>query len=157
MIRSFVALPLPDRAMRGLEALQGGLPFARAVPGEDMHLTLAFLDDQPQAALRALCEELGEIRSAPMEIRLSGIFLLGGKQPGAIAVNADGGPALIAFQARIAHLIRGAGIDLERRRFMPHVTIFRLPKHREQVETARIQGWISSAALFARSPFRLTG
>ena len=94
MIRSFIGLPLPEHAVRGLQSLQTGLPIARAVEPENLHLTLAFLDNQPEAMLRSLAEDLGEIRFDPFEIRLSGISLLGGKQPGAIAVNADGGDTL---------------------------------------------------------------
>jgi 2'-5' RNA ligase len=149
MIRSFVGLPLPAQATRALEALQNGLPAARAVPAEDMHLTLAFLDDQPEAVLRALAEDLGDMKTQPFEIRLSGISLLGGKQPGAIAVNADGGPALVALQARVARTIRRAGINLERRRFKPHVTIFRLSRRLELTETSRIQDWIGNFACFS--------
>lgn len=149
MIRSFVGLPLPAQATRALEALQNGLPAARAVPAEDMHITLAFLDDQPEAVLRALAEELGDMKTLPFQIVLSGIKLLGGRRPGAVAVNADRGEALAALQARVVRTVHGAGIDLERRRFKPHVTIFRLPRQLELTETSRIQTWISNTACFA--------
>ncbi|WP_413718798.1 RNA 2',3'-cyclic phosphodiesterase [Silicimonas sp. MF1-12-2] len=153
MIRSFIGLPLPEHAVRGLQSLQTGLPIARAVEPENLHLTLAFLDNQPEAMLRSLAEDLGEIRFDPFEIRLSGISLLGGKQPGAIAVNADGGDTLVALQARIAHTVRMVGIELERRRFRPHVTIFRLHKHLDQRGHEKIQGWIDRFARFEAIPY----
>lgn len=149
MIRSFIGIPLPEHACRALEALQTGLPVARAVPAENLHLTLVFLDAQPEAVLRALAEDLGDMKAAPFDIRLSGVSLLGGKEPGAIAVNADGGQDLVTLQARVAHVVRSAGIDLARRRFKPHVTIFRLSKGAEHDATARIQQWISRSAMFS--------
>jgi 2'-5' RNA ligase len=153
MIRSFIALPLPSATAYALEALQRGLPLARPVPAEDMHLTLAFLDDQPEHLLREVAEALDTIHAAPVAVRLSGITVLGGKHPGAIAVNADGGEALERLQARVARTVRDAGLELERRRFRPHVTIFRLSKRAETIETARIQSWIDRNGQFPAMEF----
>ena len=148
MIRSFIGLPMPPHAVRALEALQTGLPVAREVPGENLHLTLVFLDDQPQAVLRALAEELDGLALPPVDLRLSGLDVLGGRQPGAIAVRADGGEALTVLQAKVARTVRTAGIPLERRRFRPHVTIFRLPQRLSPADTARIQAWLGASAGF---------
>lgn len=155
MIRSFLGLPVPDHAVRELSALQRGLPVARAVPPENLHLTLTFLGDQPEFMLRALAEELDGLPGTPFEIRLSGLTILGGKQPGVIAVNADGGSELTAIQARITRIARSVGIDLERRRFKPHVTIFRFPSHVAETETARIQAWLTAAADFNPISYRV--
>ena len=146
MIRSFVGLPLPDHVTRGLETLQTDLPVARAVLPENLHLTLAFLDDQPTPALSELSDALYEIEAEAFSVRLSGLTILGGKQPGAIAVNADGGDALKLLHVKVTRAAREAGIELERRRFRPHVTIFRLSKQTESDESARIQGWIDTFA-----------
>ena len=155
MIRSFLGLPLPDHAAKALSALQRGLPVARAVPPENLHLTLAFLGDQPESTLRVLAEELADLAGTPLEIRLSGLTILGGKQPGVIAVNADGGQDLSTLQARVARIVRSVGIDLEWRRFRPHVTIFRFPAHVAQTETARIQSWLTAAADFSPISYRV--
>lgn len=154
MIRSFIGLPLPDSAARELAKLQGGLPIARHVPRENLHLTLAYLDDQPEAVLRELAQTLGDMTVAPFDTRLSGLMLFGGKQPAAIAVGASGGKALATLQTRVARRVREAEIALERRRFRPHVTIFRLSKRVEQSETARIQAWIDSAPGFEPITFQ---
>lgn len=155
MIRSFLALPLPDHAAKELSALQRGLPVARAVPPDNLHLTLAFLGDQPELMLRALAEELADLPVTPFEIRLSGLTILGGKQPGVIAVNAHGGQDLSTIQARVNRIVRSVGIDLERRRFRPHVTIFRFSTHVAQTETTRIQSWLTAAADFSPISYRV--
>ena len=50
-MRAFLALPLPDQVCATLEDLQLSLPFEKLVPSENLHLTLAFLDEQPVAQL----------------------------------------------------------------------------------------------------------
>lgn len=149
MIRSFIALPLPAGCTRTLEALQGGLTVARPVPSENMHLTLAFLGEQPEADLRALCIELGDIRVEPFEITLSGMQFLGGKDSGIIAVEADGGEPLTRLQAKVTRIVREAGITLNRQKFRPHVTIFRLSKTASEFERLRIQAWLDARGGFA--------
>ena len=109
MIRSFIGLPLPSGCTRALASLQAGLPVARTVPFDNMHLTLAFLGDQPQALLRGLCRDLGDLVVEPFVLRLAGLEVLGGKAPGAIAVKADGGEALDRLQAKVVRIVRGAG------------------------------------------------
>lgn len=155
MIRSFIGLPLPDLAADRLEDLQDGLPIARAVPRENLHLTLCFLDDQTQPALEMLCEILAELRAPPFDLRLAGLTILGRKEQGAIAVGADGGTDLRNLQSRVARRVEMAGIDLERRRFRPHVTIFRLPKRAATERQARIQRWIDTKAGFEPITFRV--
>lgn len=148
MIRSFVAIPMPDHAADRLERLQEGLPMARAVPRENLHLTLAFLDGQPEAVLRALSDFLAELAAPAFGLRLAGVTVLGRKEQGALAVAVDGGEALRGLQARVARRAEMAGIDLERRRFRPHVTILRLPKRVDSAEQAKIQAWIDRKAGF---------
>ena len=143
MIRSFIGLPLIDHVATRLEELQTGLPFARAVPRENLHLTLTFLDDQPEPVLHALSDSLSELRTNPFDLKLAGLTVLGRKEQGAIAVGADGGDGLRALQARV---VRRA--EIERRRFRPHVTIFRLPKRAETTQRAAIQRWIDRNAAF---------
>lgn len=153
MIRSFLGLPLPQATTRQLESLQNGLPVARPVPAENMHVTLAFLDDQPRATLEELAAALDEMRWDALEIRLSGIQLLGGKQPSAIAVGADGGGELDRLHARVVRLCRETGLDLQRRKFRPHVTVFRMSKGAETAAHPRIQSWITDNARFEPMTF----
>ena len=49
-MRAFLALDLPQETRDALIRVQADLPVGRPVPCENLHLTLAFLDEQPHYA-----------------------------------------------------------------------------------------------------------
>ncbi len=164
MIRSFVALPMSGEAARALRGRQSPIPGARSVPEDDFHLTLAFLGDQPEAHLRSFVRELCELaaRTDPIAISLVLPDLLGGKSPRAITVAAEKSSALLAFQSRLEHILREGGLDLARRRFRPHVTLYRLPNTPAPGTPGAIQAWLDGQAgagpiSFRAASFRLYG
>ena len=123
-MRAFVALPISDEVADGLERLQRRLGFGRPAPRDNLHLTLAFLDDQPEATLEALHYELSELKSAPFSVSLNGLGVFGT----AVHVPAVENPALMTVQDNVVSACRRSGITLPRRRFRQHVTIARLGK-----------------------------
>lgn len=123
-MRSFIALPLPDSEVSVLEALQNRLPFGRPVPPENLHLTLVFLDEQSLETLEEIHETLESLRAPAFALTLAGLDGYGSQS---LAINADGGPALLELHKRIRSRLHGLGLQLDRRRFRPHVTLARLP------------------------------
>ncbi|WP_254438832.1 RNA 2',3'-cyclic phosphodiesterase [Ruegeria arenilitoris] len=127
-MRSFVAISLNHEATVALAPLQRALPAGRPVPPENLHLTLAFLDDQPEQVLEALHDELLALSSAPFHITFLGIECFGR----ALAIGVKDSAPLVALHRKIQIATRRAGIVLPRRRFRPHVTIARLKHERRQ-------------------------
>lgn len=159
-MRSFVALPLPDTIRDQVEHLQDGLRAGRAVEPENLHLTLAFLDDQPDDRLQALHEALERIRPAPFDLRLAGVELYGTRKPSALVLRAEAPDApdtLAALQASVMQAARMAGMDLPRRRFRPHVTIARFnARSRSPEDAARIGAFLQARGDWATAPFGIT-
>ena len=125
-MRVFVALTLPEDTVCDLEAVQARLPRGRPVPPENLHLTLAFLGDQPVEVIEAVHEGLSDLRASPFTIDLSQPALFGGARGQALGLEADGGAHLHELHDRVRSRVRGAGAQIERRRFRPHVTLARL-------------------------------
>ncbi|WP_171175436.1 RNA 2',3'-cyclic phosphodiesterase [Ruegeria sp. HKCCD8929] len=121
-MRSFIAIPMTEDAAQALIRQQQRLQTGRPVPRENPHLTLAFLDDQPEEILEALHEDLLRLRFDPFTLSLSGI----GQFDSSIHTAVTASPELTALQNQISRTARHAGIVLPRRRFRPHVTIARL-------------------------------
>jgi 2'-5' RNA ligase len=125
-LRLFIALDLPDSARADLALLQERMPVGRLVPEENLHLTLAFLGETGEAEAEAVHDALETLRAPPVPLMLAGPEIFGGRHGQAVAIGADGGPALADLHNRVAARVRGAGLTPERRRFRPHVTLARM-------------------------------
>lgn len=137
-MRAFIACPLPETVTCALADLIARVKVGRAVPEENLHLTLAFLDEQPVDTLEALHEELEQIQSAPVTLSLRGLAPMGGKTPSVLAIRADGAEEL---QKRVMSATRRAGVTLPHRKFRGHISIARLPRRpqpEDQVALGRV-------------------
>ena len=143
MIRAFAAVALPDAARIDLTRLQQGLPVARAVPPENFHVTLVFLGELPVSRLADVSVAFAAIRAPAFALTLAGGGLFGGARPRAAYAGVTASPALVHLQAKVETAARNAGVAVAARRFVPHVTLARLPSrldNRERLERA-VAGW----------------
>lgn len=124
-MRAFLAIPIPEDVAGALIRLQSTIPFGRPVPEENLHLTLAFLDDAPEAVLEDLHDLMTALRVPPVEIRFTGLDSFTEGARGLIFAAVERTDALQALHDRLAALCRSSGLDLPRRRFRPHVTLTR--------------------------------
>lgn len=154
MPRAFIALDLPDEALGPLEAATRGLPCGRVTPPENLHLTLAFLDEQPMMLLESLHECLTEIRPSAPTVTVTGLDLWGAKVPELLVATVAPSEPLERLRAAVARAVREVGIDLSRRRFRPHVTLARF---RREDSTDRLRAWLAGRAPLARIEVRSTG
>lgn len=146
-MRAFVALELPDSLTGRLARLQDALPAGRPVPVENLHLTLAFLGEQPEAALADLGAGLSAIAAPALELRLTGLGTFGAKRPRVLLAEAAPDPALADLRDAVRRAARYAGIDLARERFRPHVTLARLPPRMSAEEQHRLAVFMASHAV----------
>lgn len=139
-MRAFVAIPVPEAAVPGLSDVQGALEVGRLVPPENWHLTLAFLGDVPGAMLEHLDEALRGLDIAPFDMRVRGVDILGGRRPALMFAAVERSEPLTRLRDKVRAAVRGAGVDLPRERFRPHVTLARFRARMSTLETQRIAG-----------------
>lgn len=146
-MRAFLALPLPPSDAETLEAMGDRLGVGRPVPADNVHLTLAFLGEVPEADLAEAAQMLETLAPPRFAYRLSGVESFGSPQAGhALALAADGGAALRDLRDRIRSRLHGAGLAQERRRFRPHVTFARLPGRMSPEEDRRLATFLAREA-----------
>lgn len=125
-MRLFVALGLPDAVSTQLTGLVGGIPGARWVPPENLHLTLRFIGEVEPWRAEEVDEALAGIRARPFDLTLGGLGLF--EKAGrinALWVGVERSEALLRLQAKVETALQRVGLDPERRRFAPHVTLAR--------------------------------
>ncbi|AVO39011.1 RNA 2',3'-cyclic phosphodiesterase [Pukyongiella litopenaei] len=152
-MRAFVAIPVPDAVAASLAALQARLPGGRRVPRENLHLTLAFLDDQPEPALEELHGELGDLGAAAFDLTLAGLGVFGGDRPRLLYADIAPNTALSDLHRAVMGAARRAGMQLPRRRFHPHVTLARFGAG----DAAGLGGFIAAHGATPLPGFRATG
>ncbi|MBM2575218.1 RNA 2',3'-cyclic phosphodiesterase [Jannaschia sp. Os4] len=128
-MRAFVGLPVPEPWVTPLMRAQARLPGGRPVDADDLHVTLAFLDDQPEHRLEALHDAL-EGRALPSATLTPAAYVPLGKRPNLVALDLAPDAGLAALRDLVRGCCRSAGIDLPRERFRPHVTLVRFPAAR---------------------------
>lgn len=125
-MRSFVALTLPAGAVALSESLARRVDFGRPTKPENLHITLAFLDDQTETRLAAVELELSAIRLPAPQVRVKGIGAFGGDKPRILYADIEPEPRLLALRGAVRRAVRAAGIELPHERYHPHVTIARM-------------------------------
>lgn len=124
-LRLFFALDPPGRVRAAAAKLQRRLALnARPVPLENFHVTLAFLGELPAACLPDLRGIAGEASFSAGVLRLDRIGWF--PRAGVAWLGPDTIPGgLQDFQAALMARLRGGGFRLERRRWAPHLTLYR--------------------------------
>ena len=133
-IRTFIALELPPslrHELSGLAKLLAGQDkrqHIRWLPSENYHLSLAFLGDIDSASLSGLQftleQKLGSVKAVPCKIPTITPFPF--SRPKTAAALVECTVELLKLQTDVAKCVRSCGISIERRRFVPHVTLGRL-------------------------------
>lgn len=133
-VRLFAAVDPPaDERARLLDWLAAGrldTTRLRLTPSDQWHLTIAFYGDTPAAVVADLTERLGRAaqRSPEMSLQLAGTgsFPADPARARALWVGVDGDTtALSRLAERAVAAGRRVGLDLEARRYRPHLTIAR--------------------------------
>jgi len=125
MIRSFLAIPLPDDTADAFLDLQTGVRNARWIADDVFHITLCFLGSCTPQELTNLDAGLAGLRMERFSLEPQGVGAFGGGTPRQLFVRFTENEALRRLRGKIERIARDTGIDVERRKFIPHVTLAR--------------------------------
>ncbi len=125
-MRLFVAIALPAPLRTRLVELGHGLPGARWVAPENLHLTLRFIGEVDSSQARDLDTSLAQVQAASLPVALARIDRFGsGRNLRALYVGAEPNPELDRLYQKVEQAVQAAGLPPERRKFKAHVTLAR--------------------------------
>ncbi len=151
-MRLFVAIALPEDLRVRLSGMQQGVPAARWVDPDNLHLTLRFIGEVDGGQAQDLDAALAQVRAVRFDLTLAGIDRFGqGRKSRALWVGVAPAPELDRLRRRVELAVRAAGFAPEGRKFKPHVTLARFkgdPGH-------RLHGHLAHHAAFRAETFEV--
>jgi 2'-5' RNA ligase len=152
-MRLFVAIALPDEVVQSLVALQAGVPGARWVTREQLHLTLRFIGEVDGLSRTAIDDALATISAPAFSVELKGVGAFGGKHPRALWAGVAANEPLLHLQRKIESALQRIGLKAEGRKYTPHVSLARL----KGTPNGHVVDFLTDHALYASAPFAVNG
>ena len=149
MPRLFTALEIPPPLAFSLSLLRGGLPGARWIDPENYHITLRFIGDIDQRTANEVERALMRVERPSFDLTISALDALGGNKPHSIVASVKPTPALRDLQGEHERIIQRIGLEPERRKFRPHVTLARI----KGVSEADAAAYLALRGDFRTPPF----
>ncbi|MDR2549013.1 MAG: RNA 2',3'-cyclic phosphodiesterase [Desulfobulbus sp.] len=148
--RLFIAIDPPAAVREQLALLCCGLPAARWVAPDQLHLTLCFIGEVDGATFLDLREALTEIVSAPFDLRVQGVgFFPPRGQPRVVWAGIERCDPLMSLQRKIVTRLFRMGIELENRKYTPHITLARL----QHTPATKVGKYLVENGLFSGGSF----
>jgi 2'-5' RNA ligase len=149
MLRLFVAIRPPIAIRERLLAAMGGVAGARWQSDEQLHLTLRFIGEVDRHAARDVDAALGAVHHPRFEVALAGIGAFDRRgEPVALWAGLAPHEPLRLLHNKIDQAVVRAGLEPERRAFVPHITLARLPRG-----AGSAQGLLETSGGLASPPF----
>jgi 2'-5' RNA ligase len=145
MIRSFIAIELPDEIRQALAHVQGQL--RRSVDGVrwvqpgSIHLTLKFLGSIPAEQIQPIAAAAMEVvqSESPLSVGVNGLGAFpNARRPRVIWVGIEGDVERLGrLQIRLEEALEPLGFTREGRAFRPHLTLGRIKDPRRPPDLTR--------------------
>ena len=151
-MRLFVAIALPEEVQDSLARLGNGLPGARWVAPENLHVTLRFLGEIDGSDAQDIDAALAEIQVPAFPLTIAGVGRFGdGRHVRQLWAGVEPHPELLRLQSKIESAVVRSGQPPERRKFKPHVTLARFKSR----PALRLGEFLSAHGLFRLPPFEV--
>lgn len=153
MYRLFVAIDLPPDIAARLQGFCYGVPGARWVQPEQMHLTLRFIGEVDGGIFRDIGEGLGSITTEGFAVQVKGLGVFPPrKTPRVLWAGITPVEEVCALRKRIDNVLLGMGLAPEGRKYFPHITLARL----HDTPLARLSRFLAGNGLFATEAFPIS-
>ena len=152
MPRLFIAVDLPEPIKKNLRSMSFGIPGAKWVSPEQLHLTVRFIGEIDGVLFLDIKKILEEISLESFDLQLKGVGYFPPRGvPRVLWIGLEKNEPLQLLRKKIDSTLLRLRIEPEGRKFAPHITLARLknsPVH-------KITNFLSGNGLFSQEPFRV--
>ena len=129
-----------------------GIPGAKWVPPEQLHLTVRFIGEVDGALFRDIKDVLEEVDLASFSLQLKGVGYFPPRgAPRVLWVGLENNGSLQLLRKKIDAALLRIRVEPEGRKFSPHITLARL----KNSPVRKIANFLSGNALFSQEPFQV--
>jgi 2'-5' RNA ligase len=151
-MRLFVGIDLPFELRRRVALLAGaGIPGARWVPAENYHITLRFIGEAPRHLAEEIDHALAALQSPSFTLTIGGVGTFGKGRSQMLWLGVERNEAMERLQSKIENTLQRCGLEPERRRFQPHLTLARLDNSSE----GKLAAFVQANNLFRCDPIEV--
>lgn len=150
MFRLFVGLDLPGDVTANVGRISCGLPGARWLETDQLHLTLRFIGEVDGGVFDDVIGALDSITMHPFELTLRGVgHFPPHRRPDTLWVGVEQSASLDLLRNKIDSALNRSGIPRDQRKFHAHVAIARL----RDTHPNKLGEYIVANNLFQSGPF----
>lgn len=152
MYRLFVAIDMPPDIRSVLSGICFGVPGAKWIPDEQLHLTLRFIGEVDGGVFRDIREALADIEAKSFAVRLKGVgHFPPRKAPRVLWAGIEPAAPVAALRNRVEAVLVRLGLEPEKRKFSPHITLARL----RESPLGKVSRFLAANSMFATAEFRV--
>lgn len=150
MIRLFVALDIPETISIAVAPVGRSIANARAVPIEQLHITLKFIGEVEGSRLLDIQEALHHIRLPKFSLALQGIDVFAPRgTPRILWAGVAPVQPVVTLRNGIEKTLAAIDIARDKKRFTPHLTLARLNNR----PSTRLHEFLAGNAFFQSPEF----
>ncbi len=150
MPRLFIAVDLPETIKENLESMSFGIPGAKWVGPEQLHLTVRFIGAVDGALFHDIKNILEEIHMGSFRLQLKGVGCFPPRgAPRVLWVGLGKSDQLQLLRKKIDSALARIKVQPEGRKFSPHITMARL----RNSPVRKVANFLAGNGLFSQEPF----
>lgn len=150
MYRLFVSVDIPEDVKENLSRICADVPGARWLEPDEIHLTVRFIGEVDGLVFRDIQDALAQVRLAPFTLTLRGVGRFPPRgEPRVLWAGLERSAELKRLHDRVESALVRVGVEPERRKFSPHVTIARL----KETPGRAVSSFLAQHGLFCAGPF----
>lgn len=151
MLTLFAAIRPPEPIIDEILSVQTGFDGMNWIVPENLHITLGYFGPLHDETTEILDREINRNPGTGFDLRLGTAGTFGGKYIHTLWLGVEPSPALSDLHHHIRKAARRAGVEMEKRKYVPHVSLAYPRRAIDKIALAkflnRLSGWRSDRFL----------